>query len=641
MQEATQKQVIEQRTVRVLIVEDSHDDTLAIMHELRYSGYTLIFERVETAEAMLAALAFPWDMVIADYRLPHFTAQEALDILKTRSLDIPFIVLSNSIGREAAIALMRSGAQDCLSKHNISFLSSVVERELREVMSRREQKRKDRAHRQSEQRFQKIFHATPLPMAISSLETHKIITGNERFLELTHAAEETLVGKTWEALGFVPESGTWNTIRMLLREQTALHGIDMRFVTNDHEERALQVWIELIELDDIPCMLCTFQDITERRQVEERTHNQFQRMSALRRIQLTISASLNLDQTLNLLLDHITMLLQVDAAAVLLFDAGKKTLTYAASRGFQQTLLPLQTLQINEGYAGRIVKEHRSLIIPDLRAERHNLLLPFQQYEPFISYYGIPLVTKRQVKGVLEFFHRTPLLFDQEWVTFLEAIGGQAAIAIDNAELFQSLQQSKDALTHSYDATIEGWVRALDLRDKETEGHSLRVTDLTILLARAMELPEDALVHIRRGALLHDIGKIGIPDTILHKPGALTEEEWGIMRQHPKYAYDMLSHIEFLQPALDIPYCHHEKWDGSGYPRKLQGTDIPLSARIFAVVDVWDALSFDRPYRKAWKQQRVLRHIRNLANSHFDPQVVAAFLDLHAKEDIMQWLLVK
>jgi HD-GYP domain-containing protein (c-di-GMP phosphodiesterase class II) len=141
--------------------------------------------------------------------------------------------------------------------------------------------------------------------------------------------------------------------------------------------------------------------------------------------------------------------------------------------------------------------------------------------------------------------------------------------------------------------------------------------------------------------LLHDIGKIGIPDTILHKPGALTEEEWGIMRQHPKYAYDMLSHIEFLQPALDIPYCHHEKWDGSGYPRKLQGTDIPLSARIFAVVDVWDALSFDRPYRKAWKQQRVLRHIRNLANSHFDPQVVAAFLDLHAKEDIMQWLLVK
>lgn len=181
-------------------------------------------------------------------------------------------------------------------------------------------------------------------------------------------------------------------------------------------------------------------------------------------------------------------------------------------------------------------------------------------------------------------------------------------------------------MMRAYDATIEGWARALDLRDKETEGHSRRVTEMTVRVARAIGLDVSEILHLRRGALLHDVGKLGIPDAILLKPGPLTQAERRVMRRHPRYAYDWLSPIAFLHPALDIPYCHHEKWDGSGYPRGLKGEDIPLAARIFAAVDIWDALSHDRPYRRAWSSEAVLDHIRLLAGTHLDPVVVEAFL---------------
>ena len=182
-------------------------------------------------------------------------------------------------------------------------------------------------------------------------------------------------------------------------------------------------------------------------------------------------------------------------------------------------------------------------------------------------------------------------------------------------------------LAQAYDGTIEGWSRALDLRDHETEGHSQRVTEMTVTLARAFGMSEEELVHVRRGALLHDIGKMGVPDSILLKPGPLTEEEWVVMRRHPVYAYEMLSEVSFVRPALEIPHCHHEKWDGTGYPRGLAGDNIPLAARLFAVVDVWDALRSDRPYRSAWPIEKTRDHIASLAGTHFDPQAVAVFLN--------------
>jgi putative two-component system response regulator len=194
----------------------------------------------------------------------------------------------------------------------------------------------------------------------------------------------------------------------------------------------------------------------------------------------------------------------------------------------------------------------------------------------------------------------------------------------------EELRTANAEMVEAYDRTLEGWSRALELRDQETDGHSRRVSEMAVHLAQAMGMGEEQLQQVRRGALLHDIGKVGIPDSILVKPGPLTEDEWAIMKRHASYAHEFLGRITFLQEALDIPYCHHERWDGTGYPRGLRGEQIPLAARIFAVIDVWDALCSDRPYRKAWPEQKAREYIRVRAGTHFDPKVVDSFLRLLA-----------
>ena len=189
-------------------------------------------------------------------------------------------------------------------------------------------------------------------------------------------------------------------------------------------------------------------------------------------------------------------------------------------------------------------------------------------------------------------------------------------------------EQVQGTLLQAHDATIESWSRILDLKDKETEGHSERVTELMVRLMQSLGFNDQEVRFARWGALLHDIGKMAVPDSILHKPGVLTDEEWILMRQHTSIAYDRLRSIEFLGPALDVPYCHHEKWDGSGYPRGLKGDDIPLMARLFAVIDVYDALTSNRPYRSAWPAEKVCAYLQEQAGIHFDPRAVDAFLKL-------------
>jgi putative nucleotidyltransferase with HDIG domain len=360
----------------------------------------------------------------------------------------------------------------------------------------------------------------------------------------------------------------------------------------------------------------------------EQTEQRLQRLAALRDIDLAIASSLDLSIILNILIEQVTAHLGVDAAAVLLLDPYSQTLKCTAWRGFRSHAIAQTQLRLGEGNAGRAALT-REIISADLSTGKDSLArAPFLAGEGFAGYYGVPLIVKGQVKGVLEVFHRSGLHRDPEWLEFLETLAGQAAIAIDDAEMFENLQRSNLELSIAYDDTITGWSRALELRDMETEGHSRRVTELTMRLARAMGMSDRELVHVRRGALLHDIGKMGIPDEILRKPGPLDEDEWQSMRQHPVLAYRLLAPISFLGPALEIPYCHHEKWDGTGYPRGLAGEQIPLSARIFALVDVWDALLSARPYREAWPEEKVLAYLQEQAGSHFDPQVVAAFLDL-------------
>ncbi len=351
-----------------------------------------------------------------------------------------------------------------------------------------------------------------------------------------------------------------------------------------------------------------------------------QRLTALHAIDTAINSSTDMRLSLRVALEQATHLLNVDTASVLLLNPVTLSLDFTVGSGFPLSKLSHVSVRLGEGLAGRTALQ-RSLVQSANAEEIAACFAPGQfDQANFQGYVALPLISKGKVSGVLQFFNRAPIQADQEWLDFLYVLGDQVALAVNNANLFEGLERANIELTMAYDATIEGWSRALDLRDRETEGHTQRVTELTVALARVMGLPEQSIPHIRRGALLHDIGKMGVPDEILRKPGALTEEEWRIMRQHPRHAYDLLSPIVYLRPALDIPYCHHEKWDGSGYPQGLKGDAIPLAARLFAVVDVFDALTSNRPYRSAWAFDRTLEFIQAQSGAHFDPQVTEVFL---------------
>lgn len=365
--------------------------------------------------------------------------------------------------------------------------------------------------------------------------------------------------------------------------------------------------------------------------LHEQTHRQLRRLDGLRVIDNALTASLDLQVTLNVILDQVMMQLGVSATDVLLNSSGEHMLAYAAGRGFYSNAITRARVRLGEGLAGRVALERRLMHVPDLRHSHAELAVAqLNAGEQFVAYYAVPLIAKGQLRGVLEAFERTPIQHDREWFSFLQMLGEQAAIAIDNLELFSRLQRSNLELSLAYDTTLEGWSRTLDLRDKEEEGHNQRVAELTVRLARRLGMAETDLLDVRRGALLHDIGMMGIPEAILFKPGALDETEWTVMRRHPDWAHELLSPITYLHRATVIPYSHHERWDGRGYPRGLQGEAIPLPARIFAVVDAWDALTSDRAYRPAWSRERVLAHLREQSGGQFDPRVVEAFFKIIA-----------
>lgn len=359
------------------------------------------------------------------------------------------------------------------------------------------------------------------------------------------------------------------------------------------------------------------------------TERRLQRLTVLHAIDVAVSSSLDLRVTFNILLDELIALLHLDAADILMIDTAYQTLDYATGRGFRSSEMSRARLKLGEGLPGWAAIENAIAVIPDLtQSTISDRRLPLMLTEGFTAYSAAPLISKGQVKGVLEIFYRSPAEFDPEWHEFMETLAGQVAVAIDNSTLVHQLQRTNLELTLAYDRTLEGWSRALDLRDRVTENHTRRVTELSVQLSKAMGLSETEIVHIRRGALLHDIGKLGIPDAILGKSGPLEPDERKEMEKHPDYANEMLQSIDFLAPARVIPYCHHERWDGTGYPRRLKGEQIPLPARIFAVIDVWDSLCSDRPYRKAWPPEKARDYIRANSGSHFDPSVVDAFFKI-------------
>lgn len=410
--------------------------------------------------------------------------------------------------------------------------------------------------------------------------------------------------------------------------------IELRVFHGDGSLRHLHVTVTNL-LDDpaVEGIILNTRDITQHKHHELQIRHQLDQLRALHAIDLAILASRDQDATLDVVLQQVIEQLAVDAASILLCDHERQQLSYAAGRGFRSPAIRRSRLTYGEGYAGKVLAERRPQFIHHLdEASQAFTRTEYIEEEDFVAYGALPLVADGKPIGVLDLFSRSPLNLEQDWLEFAEALAAQTAIAIDNARLYSDLHQAHASLELAYDRTLEGWAKALELRDDETEGHSRRVVTLTMRLADELGIATDQQIHIRRGALLHDIGKIGIPDSILLKPGPLTEEEWTIMRLHPHYAYELLKAIPYLHPALDIPHAHHERWDGTGYPRGLCADEIPIAARIFAAADVYDALTSERPYRPAWTSADALTYIAEQAGEQFDPAVCDALQRLFDRE---------
>ena len=652
------------RYLRILLVEDSEDDARLVLREIRRGGYEVETERVETAGAMQAALARQtWDLIICDFSLPQFSAPKALEVLKQSGIDLPFIIVSGTIEEESAVSALKAGAHDFITKGNFARLLPAIQRELADAAVRRERREREReleaiAQVSSRLRTARTFNemlSRLLEQALSLVNVeagsiwlydpvNEIVElkmqqgGNGRYFGSAFRLGEGIPGlvlqrgkgiiaREFQQAEHVPEENRSYIPAGIggacipLHTEDSIVGVLFLPVTLPRE-------LTIGELRILHALAEIGGNSIHRMHLHEQTVKQLERLAALRSIDLAISSVFDMRVTLTFVLGEVIKQLQVDAASVLLIQPGTSRLGFVVGQGFYTRNIEATNLRIGQGNAGRAVLERRVVQVPDLAADGANftraLLLAD---EGFVSYYAVPLIAKGDVKGVLEVFHRSRLNPDREWIDYLETLGGQTAIAIENSMLFEDLQRSNFELAMAYDATIEGWSRALDLRDRETEGHTQRVTDMTLNLARKMGLSEERMVLIKRGALLHDMGKMGIPDTILHKPEELSPEEQAIMRQHPQLAYDMLEPIAYLRDALNIPYCHHEKWDGTGYPRGLAGTQIPLEARLFAIVDVWDAITTDRPYRKGWPRKKALNYIQEQSGKYFDPHLVEIFLE--------------
>lgn len=482
--------------------------------------------------------------------------------------------------------------------------------------------------RESERKFRETLEKVQL-ISIELDREGTILFCNDYGSELTGWNKAEMLGKNWFTLCVPQNPSARKEYKRMIADQMMADQSESEIRLRDGTLRFIS-WKHICLKDrDNTLLGCESigEDITERRKNEKQIQNQIQRMAALRTVDLAISSNFDLRFTLKVLIEQLITLLKVDAVCIQRINPQTHQLSPYIASGFLSNSTVPDIINDYPKMKNLLIDEWDRISIPDLADQNEAFSLALKEgKDQFKSYFALPLVAKGNIKGIIEIYNHTPLVPDGDWCDLVENLAMLAAIALDNDDLFGSLHKSNQELTLAYESTLEGWARALELRDRSTEGHTRRVADMAEKLSRYLGIDEDTIVHIRRGALLHDIGKMGIPDNVLLKTGPLTLIEWEVMRNHPVYAYKLLSNIDYLQPDLDIPYCHHERWDGSGYPQGLKGEQIPVSARIFSVVDVYDALSTDRPYRKAWEREKIIEYMAAKSGVVFDPKVVTSFI---------------
>ena len=495
----------------------------------------------------------------------------------------------------------------------------------------------EKALRESEEKFKTLFEIAPVGISVLDCE-HNIVDANYALQRITGLQKNELVNGAYHKRTYLRPDGSVMTpdefaSARALKEDMPIFDVETGILTEDRGVVWAQISAAPLNMPDSSLVVIT-QDISERKLSEQTLHQRLAELETLYESGLSLSQLLEAKQIGQKIIDvlaekldwyHTTIRLyhpKTDSLELLAYNLANKTTKEEWSRQGERfrTLIA----RPGDGLSGWALQHGETVRCGDLPGDPRYL----ETVPGVKSGLYIPIKTGERTIGVISVESEKPDYFTAEDEHMAVTLAAQAAVALENIRLFKDLQKSNDDLFMAYDETIEGWSRALDLRDRETEGHTRRVTTLTEKLARKMGISDPELIHIRHGSLLHDIGKMGVPDRILLKPDKLTEEEWIIMREHPAHAYNLLSPIKFLRPALHIPHFHHEKWDGSGYPDGKMGKQIPLEARIFAVIDVFDALTSDRPYRPGWPRDKAIHYIHKESGLHFDPNVVEVFMKL-------------
>jgi PAS domain S-box-containing protein len=495
----------------------------------------------------------------------------------------------------------------------MEFVSAQVARTI-------DRKRAEEALRDEEEKYRVLFETSQDAIFLETLDGH-ILDCNNNAAKMYGYDKDSL--KTLEVKDLIPAEMTEdiNALDGMLAKQ----GGFVVEVVNKRKDGTLfpiELSAKLASVGNQRLLVVYVRDITERK----RHHRE---LEAIASMATALRLAVTMIEVQPIIQKQVTELLDADGLLLAWNDPLTKEVVIRVASGAWSELAG-QRLPPGDGICGMVITSGEPYLTNNVAADAENTFVEMGAQISAIA--CVPLAVQGQTLGAIAVGVNKGI--DEGDLQVLIALSDLAAGALQGAELLEKTRVQANELWVAYDATIEGWARALELRDKETQGHAERVTQMTLRLARAMGVNDSAMEQIRRGALLHDIGKMAIPDQILLKPGKLTSEESGIMRKHPQYAYELLYPIPYLRPALDIPYYHHERWNGKGYPNKLRGEDIPLAARIFAVVDVWDALISDRPYRKAWSKKVALTYIRNDAGRWFDPKVVEAFLALLEKGEL-------
>jgi putative nucleotidyltransferase with HDIG domain len=644
---------------QILLIEDNVGLAELIRESLEDSGKQVVV-------AKSGSLAREWlqshtpQLVLLDYSLPDMTGKDFVTMMSQLAGSMPpFIVTTGAGDERIAVEMMKIGARDYLVK-DINFLETlplVVDRFFREITTEQRLEHSERELHASEERYRIIFENSSIAIWEANfskvrLRLEELKSGGLADFQLYFDVhpEEVAYLASLVVIEHVNKTSMYmfgvETVEQLINwrgtvfKQKSLDYFKSLMFAIIRGDLTFQHEVSVSNLNDQPLVLMlyinvlpgceqtlekvlvSFVDITERK----RRENELQLMA-------TVSAALRMaasrSEMLPIILDQASALLKTPLVALVMYEQDTDECVVECARGSWQEMQSLrQPMPISA--SGRILASGQPFRCENTQTEPI-LAGTFSAVLP-LALAAVPLSINQRKIGVLWAGYQNggpkKHFFSSEAIQLLGVIADIAANAIHRITLYEETQRAARDLSRAYDRTLEGWARALELRDQETEGHTRRVVSVTLELARAMGLPEEELEPIRRGALLHDIGKMGIPDSILLKPGTLTEREWEIMRRHPEYAVDMLTPIEYLRSALDIPYCHHEKWDGSGYPRKLKGEDIPLAARLFAVVDVWDALTSDRSYRPAWTTEQARIYMQEQRGKHFDPRILDAFWKL-------------